>query len=270
MKRHWRLLLFALAHACCAALGCQAATPAADIVGRSGFAQLPGAQLPLGLMFRDESARAVRLGEYFGAAPVLLVFTYFGCSNLCPTLIGNLAELLDRAALSRAAYRVLVVSIDPRDTPALAALKKARYLAGARARMAPDWALLTGSAHEIAALTEAAGLRYAFDERSGQYAHPAGAVVLTPQARISGYLPGFEATPGTLRAALETAAAQRSGAPAQRLLLLCYHFAPSGRYSAAALAGLRWMALLLLLALAAALLRARSRRRRGVSARSAR
>lgn len=268
MNRHW-LLLFLLAQACCASLRCEAATPAHDIAERSGFAQRPGAQLPLALMFRDENARAVRLGEYFGSAPVLLVFTYFGCSNLCPTLIGNLAGLLARSALPRAAYRVLVVSIDPRDTPALAALKKARYLAGARAQMAPDWALLTGSAVGIAALTEAVGLRYAFDQDSGQYAHPAGAVVLTAQAQVSGYLLGFEATPGTLRAALDAAAAQRPVAPAPRLLL-CFHFAPSGKYSATVLTGLRWMALFSLLALAAVLLRARVRRRAGVRARSAR
>jgi protein SCO1/2 len=260
--------------ACCCAfvMACAAAAMAPEnIPARVGFDQRLGAAIPPGLKFRDENGADVRLATYFGRSPSLLVFAYFGCSNLCPTVIGNLAEALDRAGNAAGSrYQVLVVSIDPGDSPGLAATKKAAYLSGAqRPDAGKGWHLLTGSPANIAALTDAAGYRYAYDGDVHQYAHPAGVVVLTPQGTIARYFFGFDYTPGELLAALDAAAAKRIDSPAQRLLLLCFHFEPAGKYGPAVLGALRWSALAACLALAAAFAaarwsprRARARRRR--------
>ena len=41
------------------------------------------AQLPLDLVFRDESGRSVALGRYFGRRPVILALVYYECPMLC-------------------------------------------------------------------------------------------------------------------------------------------------------------------------------------------
>ena len=252
--------------ACCglfAAAACVDATVATGgVADRIGFDQRLNRAIPPGLHFRDESGDDIRLSRYFGRSPLVLVFAYFGCSNLCPTVVGNLAANLDRAgAAAGTGYQVIVASIDPGDSPALAAIKKSAYLSGATRNDAGDrWHLLTGSPANIAALADAAGFRYVYDAATHQYAHPAGVVVLTPQGTIARYFFGFDFTPGELRSALDAAAARRIGSPVQRLLLRCFHFEPSGKHSAAVLATLRWTALACL-ALAVALVFARRRTR---------
>jgi protein SCO1/2 len=44
-----------------------------------GFDQHLDEQLPLETPLRDETGRAVRLGDYFGKRPVVLVFAFAGC-----------------------------------------------------------------------------------------------------------------------------------------------------------------------------------------------
>src|SRR5881394_4144864 len=48
-----------------------------------GFDQHIGAFVPLDTAFRDESGNTVRLGDYFGARPVVMVFAYYDCPMLC-------------------------------------------------------------------------------------------------------------------------------------------------------------------------------------------
>jgi len=205
---------------------------------QAGFEQRLSQPVPGALAFRDESGRAVRLADFFGASPIVVVFAWYGCTTLCPTVIGNLAQALARSGLTSGSYRVLVTSIDPRDAPADAQRAKQRYLADAHVD-AGAWHLLTGNEAAIAAFTRAVGFRYAYDDAAHQYAHPAGIVLLTPQGTIARYLFGFGFTPAALRDGVDGAAASEIAGPVDRLLLLCFHFTPAGRYSSAVLQALR-------------------------------
>ena len=243
-----------IARACCAflctlafATGALAHLTPADASQRAGFEQRLSAQLPAALAFRDEADRNVRLGDYFGATPIVLVFAWYGCTTLCPTVVGNVAAALGRSGLAHGSYRVLVASIDARDAPADARRMKRRYLAQANVD-AGAWHLLTGSAADIAALTHAAGFRYAYDDATHQYAHPAGIVLLTPQGSIARYFFGFDFTPAALHDAVDAAAADEIGSPVERLLLVCFHFAPAGPYSALVMQALRIGSVALLVA----------------------
>lgn len=253
--------------ACCwlSAAACAAAAMTADDFARSaGFDQHLNETVPLSLAFRDDGNQAVRLSDYFGSVPVVLVFSYYGCSTLCPTVIGNLVHVLARSGLiAGSQYEVVIVSIDPGDSPALAALKKTAYMN----HEAPDnagrnWHLLTGSDANIAALTKASGFRYVYDAPTHQYAHPAGVILLTSQGRIARYLFGFDFTPDEMRQAVIEASARRIASPVEQLLLLCFHFdSLTGRYSAIILQALRWMTVAMLLA-ALAFASGATRRRR--------
>src|ERR1019366_8545099 len=84
--------------------------------GTVDFAQHLDRSLPAELRFRDERGNAVRLGDYLGTSPLGLVFSYYGCSNLCPTQIRNLAQRLAQTSGAAADQaQMLVVSIDPLD-----------------------------------------------------------------------------------------------------------------------------------------------------------
>jgi len=211
----------------------------------AAFEQRLAAPIPGSLVFRDESGAEVRLSDYYGAAPIVLVFAWYGCSTLCPTVLGNLAQALERADLARADYQVVVASIDPHDAPADALRMKRQHLANVRGNA---WHLLTGGERDIAALARAAGFHYAYDEDTHQYAHPAGIVLLTPRGAIARYVLGFGYTPAALREGLEAAGRDEIASPVERLLLVCFHFVPGGRYSALVLEMLRIASVALALA----------------------
>ena len=42
------------------------------------------AQIPLDLVFKDETGQTVPLRTYFGDKPVLLSLVYFKCASVCP------------------------------------------------------------------------------------------------------------------------------------------------------------------------------------------
>jgi protein SCO1/2 len=250
------LLLAALALATGALARVTPEQAASDV----GFEQHLGARIPGSLVFRDEHGAGARLADYYGKAPMVLVFAWYGCSTLCPTVVGNLAQALERTGLARADYQVLVASIDPHDAPADASRMKRKHLATVRGSA---WHLLTGGERDIAALAQAAGFRYAYDEDTHQYAHPAGILLLTPRGTIARYFLGFDYTPAALREGLEAAANDEIASPADRLLLVCFHFGPGGRYSATVLESLRIASVALALAAAGVALV----RRRRVAAR---
>lgn len=203
-----------------------------------GFDQRLGETLPLDLPFRDETGKSVRLGDYFGAKPVLLTFVYFRCPVLCPQIvIGTSAALKGVSFEPGRDFEVVFVSFDPQDTPAQAAEKKSaaieRY---GKPASAGGWHFLTGDAEAIRSLTAAAGFRYAYDPTIQQFAHASGVVVATPDGRLARYLYGVEYAPKDLKLALFEAGEGRIGGLSEKLMLLCFNYdAALGKYTVATL-----------------------------------
>jgi protein SCO1/2 len=219
-----------------------------------GFDQRLGEALPLDLPLRDESGRHVRLADYFGRRPVVLSLVYYECPMLCTLTLNGLVSALGVLSFDAGReFELVTLSFDSRDTPELAAAKKSAYLGrykrpGARA----GWHFLTGTPEAIARLTRAVGFRYAWDEETRQFAHPAGIVVATPEGRISHYLYGIEYAPRDLRLAVVEASAGRIGNPIDELALFCFQYDPmTGRYAAAVMRMLRAAAIATVLALGA-------------------
>jgi len=219
-----------------------------------GFDQNIGKTLPLEATFKDETGKAVRLGDYFGKKPVVLNFAYFTCPMLCGLSMQGLSSSLKGMNLDAGRdFEVLTVSFEPKDTPDMARAKKEtaiqRY---ARPGAAAGWHFLTGDASSIAALTSAAGFRYEWDAAAKQYAHPAGIVVATTEGKLARYLFGIEYSPRDLRLSLVEASQNKLGSVVDQLLLLCYHYDPkAGRYGAFAIDSMRGAGALTLLALGA-------------------
>jgi protein SCO1/2 len=201
-----------------------------------GIDQRLDAEVPLDLEFRDESGKAVRLRDLLRGRPVILALAYYECPMLCTLVLNALTGALRALPFDVGAeFDVLTVSFDPEETPALAAAKKKTYLEDyRRPGAAGGWHFLTGDQGAILALTGAVGFRYTVDPKSGEFAHAAGIMVLTPAGRIARYFYGVEFAPRDLRLALVEAAEGKIGSPVDQLLLYCYRYDPStGRYSAA-------------------------------------
>jgi protein SCO1 len=198
-----------------------------------GFDQNLDRLVPLDVRLNDETGRQRQLGEFFGKRPVVLAFVYYDCPMLCTLVLSSITSTLGVLSLDAGRdFELIAVSFDPRETPALAASKKAEYLKRYdRSSAESGWHFLTGEQPEIARLTKAAGFRYAWDEETQQFAHPTGIIVLTPEGRLARYLFGLEFGPRDLRLALVEASAGRIGSAIDSALLYCYHYDPmTGRY----------------------------------------
>ena len=209
-------------------------TPLKDV----GYDQRLGQQVPLGLIFRDEAGRPVRLGDVVRERPAVLVLAYYSCPMLCTVVLEGAASSLKVLPFTAGReYDVVVVSFDPRDTPALAAAKKSDIVARyGRPGEAGGWHFLSGSEGSIGELTRAVGFRYYFDEATRQYAHAAGLVLLTPSGRIARYFYGVEFPPRDMRLGLVEASGEKIGSLVDQVLLFCFHYGPViGRYSAVAM-----------------------------------
>jgi protein SCO1 len=193
-----------------------------------GIDQLLNNQVPLDLEFRDESGRTVKLAEYFKDKPVVLSLVYYDCPRLCTQVLNGLLGALKTLPMTPGKEFVnLSVSFDPRETPQLAATKKAEYLnrydrPGAEA----GWHFLTGDEAAIQALTKAVGFRYLWDPVTKQYAHAGGIMILTPQGKVSRYFYGIEYAPRDLRFGVIDASAGKVGSVADRVILYCYMYDP--------------------------------------------
>jgi len=200
-----------------------------------GIDQHLDAQVPPDLAFVDESGKAVKLGDYFGRKPLILNLVYYNCTMLCGEALAGLSSAMRLVKFDVGnEFDVVTVSFDPRDTPQMAAVKKADYVKRyGRPNAAAGWHFLTGSAQSIDVLARTVGFQYQYDEKSNQFAHATAIMLLTPQGRISRYFYGVDFPPKDLRMGLVEASQNKIGNAVDAVLLYCYHYDPqTGKYGA--------------------------------------
>jgi len=198
-----------------------------------GIDQKLDSQLPLDLVFKDESGASVRLGDYIGKKPIVLSLVYFNCPMLCNQVLNGLTGSMDTLSFDIGKeFEVVTVSFDPRETPELARDKKETYIKWyKRPGAAEGWHFLTGDKHEIDKLAAAVGFRYRYDPATNQFAHASGIMLATPEGKLARYFYGIEYAPRDLKLGLIEASENKIGSPVDKLLLYCYHYDPaSGKY----------------------------------------
>lgn len=224
------------------------------ILQEIGFDQNLGDKVPLDIPFKDETGKAVRLGDYFAAGrPVVLNLVYYDCPMLCTITLSGMASALKEMTFDAGKeFEVVTISFDPKEGPAQAAAKKAEFMARYKRKHAEaGWHFLTGDIGSIHRVTKAVGFRYVWDQGSGQFAHPAGTVVLAADGTIARYMFGVEYAPRDLRLAIVEASQNRIASPVDQILLACYQYDPAaGRYSASIMKIVRLAAIATVIALA--------------------
>jgi len=231
-------------------------------------------QLPLDLVFRDESGRQVKLGQYFGKKPIVLAFVYYDCPMLCTQVLNGMVTSFRVLPFQIGnEFDVVTISFDPRETNTLAAAKKKLYVdylpEMMRAGANNGWHFLTGDQANITQLTDAAGFHYRWDEETKQFAHASAIMVTTPHGKLSRYFYGIDYAPRDLRLGLIESSANKIGSTADQLLLYCFHYDPaSGKYGAAIMRVMRVAGVLTVLGILAMMLFLKARHPRMISAKT--
>ena len=198
-----------------------------------GLDQKLGSAIPLDLTFRDEHGQSVALRQFFGQKPVVLTLVYYQCPMLCTEVLNGLLRATKELSLEIGKdFTIVTVSIDPAERPILANVKHELYtgLYGRRGAL-QGWHFLTGDEAQIKALAQAVGFRYAYDSASGQFAHPSGIMLLTPDGKLARYFYGISYPSRDLRLGLVEASQEKIGSPVDQILLFCYHYDPAtGKY----------------------------------------
>jgi len=211
-----------------------------DDLKNIGIDQRLDQQLPLGLQFKDEAGKTVRLGDFFKSGrPVILNLVYYTCPMLCGEELAGLSSALAVLKFTPGnEYEVVTVSINPDDTPEIASAKKKIYIDRMNERLekktdGSGWHFLTGQPAEIQQLADAVGFHYKRDERTGQFIHSAAIMLVTPQGKLAQYYYGVEFSPKDLRLGMIEASRNKIGNLVDQITLYCYHYDPtSGRYGA--------------------------------------
>lgn len=193
-----------------------------------GITERLGDSIDLDLTFIAEDGRPHALREYFFKdRPVVLNLVYYECPQLCSLILNaQVAVMREIPWTPGNQYEIVTISIDPREAFDKARAKKSAYLASYD-RPAPGWHFLTDHQGNAARLAKQVGFGYRYDARTGQYAHPAAIMVLTPKGKVARYLYGINYKARDLRFALAEAAENRMSMAVEKVLLLCYMYDPS-------------------------------------------
>jgi len=203
-----------------------------SILNGVGIAQNLNAQLPLGLVFTDDTGKQVQLGSYFGKRPAILALVYYQCPMLCSEELNGLTGALQMVSLTPGKdFDVIVVSIDPSEGTDLAAAKKRSYVKRyGHPETNSGWHFMTGTQTNIDVLTKTVGFGYVKipgpDGKLTQFAHASSIQIVTPEGKLAQYYMGVEYSPKDLRLGLVEASNHRIGSPVDNILTYCYHYDP--------------------------------------------
>ena len=199
-----------------------------------GIDEKTGVFIPGDIRFTTENNQEVELKDFFNPSkPVILNLVYFGCPRLCNFATGGLVQVMNEQNSLEIGkdFKVLTVSFDPKDTPELSGAKASKYREMVKHGDPgmENWIFLTSDAENIRRLTEAVGFRYKVD--GDEFAHASALIILTPEGKISRYLPGIQYEPGDFRLSLLEASQGRIGSSEMlnKLMLFCYEFDPIGK-----------------------------------------
>ncbi|HEY2785662.1 MAG TPA: SCO family protein [Fimbriiglobus sp.] len=231
--------------------------PGPEIRGSVDFKPKPGAVIPAGLTFYDHDKKPVMIQELMGGKPTVLVLVYYRCPKLCNEVLIGLLNSLRSDVMTRNGYsagnqfNVIVVGIDPRESPDMARQRRELFLREYDGRPFDQpgvWFLtpsrgqgtvITEAEANVKALADSVGFHFVYDNKIKQYIHGSGILVLSPDGQVSRFLAGIDFPAQDLRLAIIEAGQGKVGSWTDRATLLCFAYDhTSGHYRFT----MRWLA----------------------------
>ncbi len=186
-----------------------------------------GQYIPADANFYDESGTQVNLRTMIDK-PTIIAPVYLGCMHECPMLLTGLAGVLGKLEMIQPGrdFKVITLSFDDKDTPAIALDKKRNYLKAIGKPFPPqDWPFLTGDSESIKKFTDAIGFKFQRDSEH-DFSHPITLVVIAPGGKIVRYLEGTSFLPFDVTMAVNEAAEGKVSSAGRRVLMYCFSYDP--------------------------------------------
>ena len=215
--------------------------------------------------FVDAEGNNVTLDNYFHKRPVVLLMVFYECAGVCTDELNNLVASVKGFKKDNVGdtFDVVVVSIDPREGPKVAAAKKQTYVdiyegdskVPGRVGTGKGWHFLTGTDDNIHKLADQVGFVYNRDTKTGNITHPASLMVLTPTGRLSRYFVTTEYPQQVLLSSIRAAKEEKIGVKDDRpFFLACVNIDPmTGQRSLNVLNTVRTFGVLTVLAMVTAM-----------------
>ncbi len=189
-----------------------------------------GSVVPAGILLSNHRGEKVFLSSYFAKGntkPVILTLGYYQCPMLCNLVLNGLLESLKTMSLQVGKdFRMISVSINPKETPDLAKNKRANYLKAVNLGDNADWEFYVGEEAQVRKLADAIGFQYKYHERSKEYIHSAGIFILSPDGRLSRTLYGIAYQASDVKMSLIDAGNHKIGSLLDRVILSCFNYNP--------------------------------------------
>ncbi|MFN1835322.1 SCO family protein [Balneola sp. MJW-20] len=194
-----------------------------------GIEEKLGDTIPMDLQFATSEGDSVRIGDLFEEGkPVLLNPLYYECPMLCGLVIDGMVNVIDELAWKPGEELIVIsFSIDPKENAEVAARAKEKYISKlGDTSKGKGWYYLTGKQAAIDSLVNAVGFQYNEIEDTGEYAHPAAIMFLSPEGLITRYLYGIKYDEFNVRNALSESVDGKIGSTVERLVMYCYQYDP--------------------------------------------
>ncbi|MBU1096337.1 MAG: SCO family protein [Bacteroidetes bacterium] len=187
-----------------------------------------GDYIPVDAVFITSEGDTVALYDLLNK-PVLLALVYYECPGICSPLQTELGWVANKVDLVPGVdYKIISLSFDHHETPAIAAKWKNNYLEGMRKKFPPeDWLFLTGDSLNIKKVTDAVGFYFKPDDEN--FVHAGIVVTVTPKGKISRYLFGPTFNPFDVKMALIDAQSGKTNPTISKVLQFCFSYDPAGR-----------------------------------------
>ena len=206
----------------------------ADNTNKLGMYEAIGTQAPLDLHFTDEDGKDVTLRQLADGRPLLLTLNYYVCSGICSPQLNELALTLEQMKLKEGLdYKVITVSINDAEGPAIATQKKKNHLDSINREFDRSaWSFLVGDAENIETLAKAVGFYYektVSDSGVVDFIHPSALISISPTGKICRYLNGIKQNPFDVKLAVYEAAQEKTGPSIAKIVNYCFSFDPASK-----------------------------------------
>lgn len=219
----------------CAVLQLPSRSYAQNTVGTSqalqdvGIDEKLGDIIPIDAKFSTVNGDSIRLGDLLEAGkPVILNPLYYECPMLCGLVVDGVIDVVDDLAWKPGEdYIIISFSIDPLENHEMAKEYRQQYINKLTKTNAENgWYFLTGKQSQIDKVINAIGFKYNEVQGTGEYAHSAAIIMLSPQGKITRYLYGIKYDEFDTKNALYESADGKIGSTVEQILMYCYQYDP--------------------------------------------